>query len=83
MQKLGRPLTKKDLAIQSPYNTYYAFNLPPGAIACPGKKSIEAVVSPAKTNYIFFVANGKGGHNFSSNLADHNKHVQNYYDSLK
>ncbi|XVN42665.1 MAG: endolytic transglycosylase MltG [Candidatus Rickettsia vulgarisii] len=82
-RKLGRVLTKNDLAIQSPYNTYYAFNLPPGAIACPGKKSIEAVVNPAKTDYLFFVANGKGGHNFSSNLTDHNKHVQNYYNSSK
>lgn len=83
MRKLGRLLTKKDLAIQSPYNTYYAFNLPPGAISCPSKKSIEAVVNPAKTDYLFFVANGKGGHNFSSNLNDHNKHIQNYYNSSK
>ncbi|MCC8417067.1 MAG: endolytic transglycosylase MltG [Rickettsia endosymbiont of Bryobia graminum] len=83
MRKLGRSLTKKDLAVQSPYNTYYVLNLPPGAISCPGKKSIESVVNPARTDYLFFVANGKGRHNFSSNLNDHNKHVQNYYNSLK
>ena len=80
--KLGRPLTKKDLLTQSPYNTYYIKNLPPGPIACPGLKSLEAVVNPAKTNAIYFVVNGRGGHNFSDNLVEHNKNIANYKKGL-
>ncbi len=76
--KLKRPLTKSDLKIASPYNTYYIFGLPIGAISCPGKKSLEAVVNPAKTDDLYFVANGSGGHNFSKTLKDHNHHVQNF-----
>ncbi len=81
--KLGRALTRKDLAIQSPYNTYYVFGLPLGAIACPGEKAIDAVVNPAKIDSLYFVVNGKGGHNFSNNLGDHNNHVQTYRQNLK
>ncbi|WP_323738438.1 endolytic transglycosylase MltG [Candidatus Trichorickettsia mobilis] len=76
--KLSRLLTRKDLSLQSPYNTYYIFNLPPGPIACPGIKSLQAVVNPAKTSALYFVVNGMGGHNFSSTLEDHNQHVENY-----
>ena len=76
--KLGRPLTKKDLAIISPYNTYYAASLPPGPIACPGVKSLQVVVAPAKTDALYFVVNGKGGHNFSSTLKEHNGYVNSY-----
>ena len=76
--KLTRPLTKADLKTQSPYNTYFVLGLPPGAIACPGKKSLEAAVNPAKSDDLFFVANGRGGHNFSKNLNEHNTHVKNY-----
>lgn len=80
--KLTRPLTKADLKTQSPYNTYFIFGLPPGAIACPGKKSLEAAVTPAKSDDLFFVVNGRGGHNFSKTLNDHNKHVKNYRDRV-
>lgn len=76
--KLGRLLTRRDLTLQSPYNTYYVASLPVGAISCPGKKSIEAVVNPAKTDFLYFVVNVDGGHNFSNNIDDHNKHVENY-----
>lgn len=76
--KLGRALTRKDLLIASPYNTYYIVGLPPGPIACPGMKSIMAVVSPATTKAIYFVVNGMGGHNFSDNLIEHNKYVDQY-----
>ncbi len=81
--KLTRRLTKQDLAIQSPYNTYCIFNLPPGAISCPGIKSIEAVVNPAKVDLLYFVVNDMGGHYFSNNLNDHNKYVKIYRKSLK
>ncbi len=80
--RLGRLLRKEDLALQSPYNTYYVFNLPPGAICCPGEKSIEAVVTPTTTDFLYFVVNIKGGHNFSTNINDHNKHVESYRNSL-
>lgn len=74
--KLNRLLTKKDLKIESLYNTYYINGLPPGAISCPGRKSLEAVVNPAKTKDFYFVVNGFGGHNFSETLLEHNAYVQ-------
>lgn len=75
---LGRSLTRKDLKTPSPYNTYYAKGLPPGPISCPGKASLRAVVAPAKTDYLYFVVNGKGGHNFSRTLKEHNAYVRAY-----
>ncbi len=81
--KLTRPLTKKDLMIDSNYNTYYIHGLPLGPIACPSLKSLEAVVSPSDTKALYFVVNPAGGHHFSDNLIDHNRNVQNYRDSLK
>lgn len=81
--KLDRPLTRADLETYSPYNTYRVKGLPPGAIACPGKASIEAVLNPAITQALYFVADGKGGHSFSSSLNDHNKNVQVYRSCQK
>jgi UPF0755 protein len=81
--KMPRLLSRKDLEIDSPYNTYKISGLPPGAIACPGKLSIEAVASPAKTNALYFVVSGKGGHNFSSTLDEHNQNVKKYRDQNK
>ncbi|WP_395476433.1 endolytic transglycosylase MltG [Rickettsia endosymbiont of Pantilius tunicatus] len=80
--KLARALTKKDLLQELPYNTYYIKGLPPGPISCPSLKSLEAVVKPAKTDALFFVVDGKGGHNFSNNLNDHNRFVEMYRKSL-
>ena len=76
--KLNRPLTKKDLLIQSPYNTYYVSKLPLGPITCPSTKSLNAVVNPIRTDALYFVADGKRGHNFANNIDDHNKNVQIY-----
>ncbi len=81
--RLTQPLTKKDFAIESPYNTYYVANLPAGAISCPGVKSLEAVVNPAKIDSLYFVGDGAGRHNFSNNFNDHRKHVENYRKNLK
>ena len=81
--KLTTPLTKTNLQIKSPYNTYYILGLPPGAISCPGKKSLEAVVKPLKTKELYFVATGFGGHNFSSTLQEHNTYVQEFKARLK
>ena len=76
---LGRNLTKKDLQIDSPYNTYLYKGLPHGAICNPGKKAMLAAASPAKTNYLYFVVSPEGKfHNFSSNLKSHNNNVRNY-----
>lgn len=80
--KLARALTKKDLLQELPYNTYYIKRLPPGPISCPSLKSLEAVVKPAKTDALFFVVDGKGGHNFSNNLNDHNRFVEMYRKSM-
>lgn len=73
-----RSITLADLRFNSPYNTYLYEGLPPTAIASPGKKSLEAVLNPLATKDFYFVADGSGGHNFSSSLTDHNNHVRNY-----
>lgn len=72
---LGRRLLRKDLAINSPYNTYKNAGLPPGPIANPGKASIAAVLNPDSHNYIFFVADGTGGHAFAKTLKEHSQNV--------
>lgn len=72
---LGRGLRQSELRANTPYNTYVIDGLPPTPIANPGRASIKAALNPASTNYIFFVADGTGGHVFSDNLADHNRNV--------
>jgi UPF0755 protein len=72
---LGRRLLRKDLQVDSPYNTYKYPGLPPGPIANPGYASIEAVLHPEVHGYIYFVANGTGGHSFAKTLAQHNRNV--------
>jgi UPF0755 protein len=71
---------KSDLASGDPYNTYQHAGLPPGPIANPGVASIAAVLDPANTDYLYFVAraDGSGGHNFSANLAAHQANVVQY-----
>jgi UPF0755 protein len=67
-----------DLHIDSPYNTYRYSGLPPGPISNPGSASIIAALYPEKHNYLFFVANGKGGHWFSSDYAGHMNNVKRF-----
>lgn len=81
--RLTRKLTKTDLRISSPYNTYHIHGLPKGPICCPGKKSIMAAVRPAKTKALYFVVDGNGGHVFSNTLKDHNHHVSNFRARVK
>jgi len=71
-------LKKKDLHVRSLYNTYINFGLPPGPIANPGRESLMAVVSPVKTDYLYFVSRNDGSHHFSVSLKEHNKAVVRY-----
>ncbi|WP_448588229.1 endolytic transglycosylase MltG [Thermocrinis sp.] len=71
-------LTRKDLKLEDPYNTYYHTGLPPSPICNPGIKSLEAALNPAKTDYIYFVSMGNGRHAFSSNYKEHLKNVATY-----
>ena len=71
-------LTRAHLRTPGPYNTYLNRGLPPGPIANPGLAAIEASLSPAETDYLYFVAKGDGTHEFSSRLADHNRAVYRF-----
>ncbi len=72
---LGRGLRQSELRSNSPYNTYVIDGLPPGPIANPGRAAIEAALNPEKTEFLFFVADGTGGHVFAATLAEHNRNV--------
>jgi UPF0755 protein len=72
---LGRALLRADLQFASPYNTYANAGLPPGPIANPGRASLEAVLHPASTKDLYFVADGSGGHAFAATLDEHNRNV--------
>jgi len=72
---LGRGLRQSELRSDTPYNTYLIDGLPPTPIANPGIGAIEAVLNPDQTDYIFFVADGTGGHAFAVTLKEHNRNV--------
>ena len=71
-------ITRKDLSINSPYNTYRYRGLPPGPISIVSEDSLRAALRPKKTDYLYFVSMGNGFHKFSKNLIDHNKAVLEY-----
>lgn len=73
----GRPLLRDSLKTNSPYNTYTNYGLPPAPIANVGLDAIRAVLAPADTNYLFFVADGHGGHNFAHT---YDEHLKNHAD---
>ncbi len=72
---LGRGLRQSELRRETPFNTYVIEGLPPTPIANPGLAAIEAALNPDSTNFIFFVADGTGGHAFAETLAEHNENV--------
>jgi UPF0755 protein len=71
-------VTKQDIQRNTPYNTYLIKGLPPGPIGSPGSAAIEAVLVPAHTGYLYFVARKDGTHQFSVNLEEHNRAVSRY-----
>ncbi len=75
---LGRGIRQSELDKATPYNTYVIVGLPPTPIANPGKASLAAVLNPAPTEDLFFVADGTGGHAFAATVAEHEKNVQKW-----
>ncbi|RYI32836.1 MAG: endolytic transglycosylase MltG [Acetobacteraceae bacterium] len=72
---LGRGLRQSELRRETPYNTYVIDGLPPTPISNPGAEAIKAAVNPEQTDFLFFVADGSGGHAFATTLEDHNANV--------
>ena len=72
---LGRALTRADLRSDTDFNTYRLAGLPPTPIANPGIASLEAALNPAAVSYLYFVADGSGGHAFADTLEEHNRNV--------
>ena len=76
---LGRRIRQSEIAAVNDYNTYSMVGLPKGPIANPGRASIEAVLNPAKSEFLYFVADGKGGHVFAKTLKEHNANVEKWF----
>jgi len=76
---LGRRILRSELRAKNGYNTYAETGLPIGPIANPGRASIDAVLNPAQSNALYFVADGTGGHVFADTLAQHNANVHKWY----
>ncbi len=80
---LERSLKHKDLSVDSPFNTYKYAGLPPAPICNPSLAALEAAAHPEDTPYLYFVANGEGGHNFSRSLKEHNNHIKAWLKKRK
>ncbi|USU09358.1 endolytic transglycosylase MltG [Sphingomonadaceae bacterium OTU29MARTA1] len=76
---LGRRILRSELRAKNGYNTYAEAGLPAGPIANPGRASIDAVLDPAQSNALYFVADGTGGHVFADTLDQHNANVRKWY----
>lgn len=77
-ESLGRGLRRSEIDAVTPYNTYQIDGLPPTPIANPGRASLEAVANPSRTEDLYFVADGTGGHAFAKSLDEHNDNVANW-----
>ena len=75
---IEKNIRKKDILFPSPYNTYTVQGLPPGPIANPGEKSLQAVFLPEKSDYLYFVSRNDGSHKFSKTYEEHKKAVYKY-----
>jgi UPF0755 protein len=82
-KRLERELLRKDLNMESPYNTYAVNGLPPTPIANPGRAALEAVFDPEEHGYFYFVADGTGGHAFAATLEEHTRNVGNWRNIQK
>jgi UPF0755 protein len=84
---LGKPLgdkvRRKHVRDENKFNTYKIDRLPPTPICAVGEEAIKAVLNPPETDYFYFVADGKGGHNFATTLAEHNANIVKYREALK
>lgn len=80
---LGRSILKSEIRKPTPYNTYVIPGLPPGPIANPGRAALEAAANPSRTNDLYFVANGTGGHAFAETYEGHKKNVARWREIEK
>ena len=78
-----RRLLYADYDIEHAYNTYQFRGLPPGPLTNPSRSSLQAVADPESHSYLYFVADGTGGHTFSRTLREHNRAAQDYYDLMR
>lgn len=78
-----RPIYRSDIEKPTPYNTYVIDGLPPGPIANPGRAALEAVANPSRTEELYFVADGTGGHVFATTLAEHQENVKRWREVEK
>ena len=78
-----RKIFKKDLLLDNPWNTYTRKGLPSTAICSPGIKALDAAMNPKITNFLYFVADGMGGHRFSNNYKEHLVNIKLWKDKIK
>ena len=81
--RINANLTRSDLDNDNPFNTYTRQGMPPTPIALPGQASIDAVLHPPASPYLYFVARGDGSSEFSTNLAEHNRAVAKYQRGVR